>query len=54
MCAIGSRDQIETRLEAYRAAGAEHIGIVPATAEDPGGRRTLAALGPHPAHLRTP
>jgi len=46
VCAIGSRDQIEKRLDAYRGAGAGHVGIVPATAEDPGGERVLAALGP--------
>jgi probable F420-dependent oxidoreductase len=52
VCAIGSRDQIETRLDAYRAAGANHIGIVPATAEDPGGRRILAAMRPGSSKAR--
>jgi probable F420-dependent oxidoreductase len=46
VCAIGSREQIEARLSAYLAAGATHVGIVPATAEDPAGRRVLEALGP--------
>jgi alkanesulfonate monooxygenase SsuD/methylene tetrahydromethanopterin reductase-like flavin-dependent oxidoreductase (luciferase family) len=45
LCAIGSRAQVLTRLEEYRTAGATHIGIVPATAEDPGGARALEALG---------
>jgi probable F420-dependent oxidoreductase len=46
VCAIGSSDQIRARLGDYRAAGADHIGIVPATAEDPAGGRVLAALKP--------
>lgn len=45
LCAIGSRAQIVQRLAEYRAAGASSIGIVPATAEDPAGRRVLEALG---------
>ena len=50
VCAIGAREQIDRRLDAYRAAGADHIGIVPCTAEDPAGRRVLAAL----SHRATP
>ncbi len=46
VCAVGSDDQIHTRLSSYRAAGATRIGIVPATAEDPAGHRVLAALSP--------
>jgi probable F420-dependent oxidoreductase len=46
VCAIGSDSQIQARLASYRAAGATRIGIAPATAEDPGGRRVLTALGP--------
>ena len=45
VCAVGSAGQIQARLEHYRAAGATRIGIVPTTAEDPAGRRVLAALG---------
>jgi probable F420-dependent oxidoreductase len=45
ICAIGSRADIVTRLAAYLAAGATHVGVVPATAEDPAGRRVLQALG---------
>jgi probable F420-dependent oxidoreductase len=44
VCAIGSAGEIERRLDEYRAAGAEHIGIVPATAEDPAGQRVLASF----------
>jgi alkanesulfonate monooxygenase SsuD/methylene tetrahydromethanopterin reductase-like flavin-dependent oxidoreductase (luciferase family) len=44
VCAIGSGAQLAGRLAEYRAAGAEHVGIVPATAEDPAGQRVLAAL----------
>ena len=38
--------EIHARLASYREAGASAIGLVPATAEDPAGRRTLAALAP--------
>jgi probable F420-dependent oxidoreductase len=44
VCAIGSESEIEDRLASYLAAGASRIGIVPATAEDPAGRRVLDAL----------
>lgn len=40
--AIGSGPEVRDRVRAYFAAGADHVGIVPATAEDPGGARTLA------------
>jgi len=46
VCAIGSDAQIHERLASYREAGATRIGVVPATAEDPAGRRVLAALKP--------
>jgi probable F420-dependent oxidoreductase len=46
VCAVGSAAQIQARLASYRAAGAARIAVVPATAEDPAGRRVLAALGP--------
>ena len=49
VCAVGSRSQLEARLAMYTAAGADHIGIVPATAEDPAGTRVLSALGPENA-----
>jgi probable F420-dependent oxidoreductase len=44
VCAIGSESAIEERLASYLAAGASRVGIVPATAEDPGGRLVLGAL----------
>jgi probable F420-dependent oxidoreductase len=53
VCAVGSREQIHRRLAAYRAAGADHIGIVPATAEDPAGARALVALAPLAAKADT-
>jgi probable F420-dependent oxidoreductase len=52
VCAVGSDEQIRARLSSYRAAGATRIGIVPATAEDPGGHRVLAALRPRTSELR--
>jgi probable F420-dependent oxidoreductase len=52
VCAVGSDDEIRKRLARYRAAGATRIGIVPATAEDPAGRRVLAALRPRAAEVR--
>ncbi len=52
VCAIGSQRQIEARLDRYRVAGATRLGIVPATAEDPAGRRTLAALRPCVSEVR--
>jgi probable F420-dependent oxidoreductase len=52
VCAIGSASEIRARLASYLAAGATRVGIVPATAEDPGGERVLAALGPNAAKAR--
>jgi probable F420-dependent oxidoreductase len=52
VCAVGSDDQIRAGLERYRAAGATRIGIVPATAEDPSGRRVLSALRPAASEVR--
>ena len=43
-CAMGSPDGIAERLQAYHDAGADSVAIVPATAEDPGGRAALAAV----------
>ena len=42
--AIGSADQIAARIAAYRDAGADHLAVVPSTAEDPAGERVLGAL----------
>jgi probable F420-dependent oxidoreductase len=41
---VGSVDQIVARIAAYRDAGVDEICIVPATAGDDAGRRTLEAL----------
>jgi probable F420-dependent oxidoreductase len=42
--ALGSRDEIAARIRAYHEAGADVVGAVPSTAEDPGGRGVLAAV----------
>lgn len=42
----GDRATCQERVAAFTAAGADQVVIVPATAGDPGGRRTLAALAP--------
>ena len=41
---VGSEADIARRLEEYRAAGADEVCLVPATAGDPGGIRTLQAM----------
>ena len=41
--AIGDRLTVQQRIAAFHAAGADTVAVVPATAEDPGGRRTLVA-----------
>ena len=41
---VGTETAIASRLEQYRAAGADEICLVPATAGDPAGARTLAAM----------
>ena len=43
---VGSRSEITSRMAEYRAAGADEICVVPATAGDDEGRRTLQALAP--------
>jgi probable F420-dependent oxidoreductase len=42
--ALGSRDEVAARICAYHHAGADVVGVAPATAEDPGGRAVLTAL----------
>lgn len=42
----GPADTVRARLADYAAAGVDEIAIVPATAGDPGGERTLTALAP--------
>lgn len=44
--AIGSAREIAERVDRYVEAGAAHVGLVPATAEDPAGRRLLTTLAP--------
>jgi probable F420-dependent oxidoreductase len=41
---VGDLDTVRVRLEAYAAAGLDEVVLVPATAGDPGGERTLTAL----------
>lgn len=41
---VGDIDAVRTRIDAYAAAGLDEIAVVPATAGDPGGERTLTAL----------
>jgi len=41
---VGSESAIGERLAAYRVAGADEICLVPATAGDPSGRRSLEAM----------
>ncbi|MCB1701257.1 MAG: LLM class F420-dependent oxidoreductase [Halioglobus sp.] len=41
---VGTRAAIKQRLEQYRAAGADEICLVPATASDAGGLRVLTAM----------
>ena len=43
VCVTGDPTRIAAGLDAYRAAGADEIAIVPVTADDPGGARVLAA-----------
>ncbi|MGW0825612.1 hypothetical protein [Streptomyces sp. NPDC002845] len=40
----GDLDTVRTRLDAYAKAGLDEIALVPATAADPGGERTLTGL----------
>jgi probable F420-dependent oxidoreductase len=44
VAAVGSAEEIGARMLEYHDAGADNVGIVPSTAEDPGGRRVLRAL----------
>jgi probable F420-dependent oxidoreductase len=42
--AVGSADEIAARIAAYHDAGADHVGVVPSTAEDPAGRGVVGVL----------
>lgn len=44
IAALGSSDEIAERVSAYHDAGADHVALVPSTAEDPGGRSLLDAI----------
>jgi alkanesulfonate monooxygenase SsuD/methylene tetrahydromethanopterin reductase-like flavin-dependent oxidoreductase (luciferase family) len=41
---LGSPAQIVGRIAEYHSAGADHVALVPATAQDPGGHHLLTAL----------
>jgi hypothetical protein len=41
---VGDASIVRARIDAYAAAGLDEIAVVPATAGDPGGERTLTAL----------
>ena len=43
---VGPAPRIADRIATYHRAGADHVGIVPATATDPAGVRLLAELAP--------
>jgi probable F420-dependent oxidoreductase len=44
VCAVGSPAEILDRIAAYRDAGADHVAVVPSTAEDASGAAALAAV----------
>jgi probable F420-dependent oxidoreductase len=55
VCALGSGEDLVARISAYHEAGADVVGVVPSTAEDPGGRGVLAAVSQgFPAHALKP
>jgi probable F420-dependent oxidoreductase len=41
LAAVGTPEQVATRLRAYLQAGADTVAVIPVTAEDPGGRTAL-------------
>ena len=43
---VGDPDAVRARIDAYAEAGLDEIALVPATAGDPAGERTLRALRP--------
>jgi probable F420-dependent oxidoreductase len=53
ICALGSGDDVARRISAYHDAGADVVGVVPSTAEDPGGRGVLTALAQNFQQPRT-
>jgi probable F420-dependent oxidoreductase len=44
IAAVGGEGEIAARIAAYHEAGADHVAVAPATAEDPAGQRLLGAL----------
>jgi probable F420-dependent oxidoreductase len=44
VCALGTAAEVRTRIAAYHEAGADHVGVVPCTADDPAGTAVLGAL----------
>jgi hypothetical protein len=44
VCALGDAAAVRARLDAYARAGAAVVGVVPVTAGDPGGARTLGTI----------
>jgi probable F420-dependent oxidoreductase len=44
ICALGSEEQVAARIEEYFDAGADVVGVVPSTAEDPAGKAVLNAI----------
>jgi probable F420-dependent oxidoreductase len=56
VCALGSGEDLVARVSDYHEAGADVVGVVPSTAEDPGGRGVLAAVseGLHAPHAPKP
>jgi probable F420-dependent oxidoreductase len=44
VCALGSAEQVAGRILSYFDAGADIVGVVPSTAEDPAGRAVLGAV----------
>jgi probable F420-dependent oxidoreductase len=45
VCAIGTTDEVTARITAYFDAGADVVGVVPSTADDPAGRAVLSVVG---------
>jgi probable F420-dependent oxidoreductase len=57
VAATGSRAEIVERIAAYHGAGADHVAVVPCTAEDGAGAAAFAALAQEPwpvRHVRGP
>ncbi|GAB3894165.1 hypothetical protein GCM10029964_072060 [Kibdelosporangium lantanae] len=44
VCALGTADEVRARIAMYHEAGADHVGVVPCTADDPAGTTVLGAL----------